>query len=76
MDKLNIIDRPLGELGLSAGFLERCRQMGFTSLRQIITCGAKGLMERPGFNYHWLSELTAFLTQHQLLHLIQPQPGK
>lgn len=76
MDKSTLLDLPVGELGLSPEFCGRSKIMGYGTIREMVAATPEQMIGKKGFTYTWLGELTAFLTRQQLLHLLQPIPGK
>jgi len=50
--------------------------MGFETLEDILLILPEQLINRKGFNYGWLGELSTYLGNKGLLHLLQPIPGK
>lgn len=63
-------------LGFSEDFCTRCNVMGFAVPDDIFLLEPRELVSREGFTYEWLVELVTFLQERQLLHLLQPIPGK
>jgi hypothetical protein len=63
-------------LGLSGQFCLQCRQMEFYTLKEVVSTPPGELMDKPGFTYRWLGELSEFLNKEHLLCLLQPVPGK
>jgi hypothetical protein len=76
MAELNLLQTPINKLFLGHQFEWQCRVMGFATLEAILLLSPEELVARPGFTYHWLGELSALLSKHQLLHLLQSTPGK
>lgn len=76
MDDKLLIDQPISLLGLSRDFIEASRVMEFGTIKEILAIDPKELVAMEGFNYNWLCELVTFLNKHQLVHLLQPVPGK
>lgn len=62
-------------LGFSSGFVEASEKMGFQTIADILAAGRENLLKKEGFSYHWLAELITFLSEHKLIHLLQPMPG-
>jgi hypothetical protein len=73
---MDILDKSLAEIGFGQQFVEQSRQMGFLTLADILRTSPDILTGCKGFSYHWLSELSQYLGQRGLLHLLQPIPGK
>jgi len=67
---------PIAMLPFSAAFKRQCGLMGFGQLEDILMLSPAELISRPGFDYHWLGELSDFLSQRGLGHLLQPIPGR
>ena len=76
MNVSKILSSPFFTLGFSAGFCESCKEMGFETLEDILLILPEQLINRKGFNYGWLGELSTYLGNKGLLHLLQPIPGK
>ena len=75
MDKNPLLNRPINLLGLSNDFLSASKTMGFGTISEVIDTGLIDLVNKEGFNYHWLAELIEVLNKEGLLHLLQPLPG-
>jgi len=75
MDKKPLIEEQIGTLGFSREFLEASGKMGFGTIADVLAAGREELLKREGFSYHWLGELVTFLSEHKLIHLLQPMPG-
>lgn len=71
-----MLTQPLQQLGLSRAFCESAAGMGFQNLEAIVLCPPAELVLREGFSYGWLAELSDFLKEKELLHLLQTIPGK
>ena len=71
----NILEKPLTELGFSDEFIELATRMGFRNMAEIVATPPADLLKKQHFSYHWLEELTAWLTKQQLTALLQPLPG-
>lgn len=71
----DIVNRKIRELALKEDFCRKCEQMGFETIQDIIQVPVKELLEKEGFDYHWLEELTRLLGRYNLLHKLQPLPG-
>ncbi|MFD0767137.1 hypothetical protein ACFQZI_19945 [Mucilaginibacter lutimaris] len=67
----DIQEQPLKDLGLSLDFVERCKQMSFVTIADIVATGPEALVHRPGFTFHWLSELITFLQDKKALYLLE-----
>lgn len=76
MEDNSILGRPIRQLGLSPAFVTLCEGMGVEDLEAILTLAPAELLALPGFSYHWLAELTLFLKERGILHLLQSTPGK
>jgi hypothetical protein len=74
MDDLLVV--PFEQLALTQAFKKQCRQMGFEKLQDILILAPAELVRREGFSYTWLKELTVFLQERGLLHLLQTTPGR
>ena len=75
MDEKNIINQRIEMLGFSPDFVKTSVKMGFETIAEALAVGRSGLLLREGFSYHWLVELVTFLSEHKLIHLLQPMPG-
>jgi len=75
MEAATDVTRPLESLGFSRVFVETSQKMGFHTIADILATGRGELVKREGFSYHWLGELAAYLSEHRLVHLLQPMPG-
>jgi hypothetical protein len=76
MESTALINQPISVLGLSKGFLQASKEMGFETIAGVLATDPAELVTKDGFNYNWLGELVRFLTKHELLDLLQPLPGK
>lgn len=76
MNASKILCSPFFELGFSISFCESCKAMGFETLEDILMTLPGELVNKKGFNYSWLGELSTYLDNKGLLHLLQPIPGK
>lgn len=76
MAKNHLLTTPISQLYFSHQFEWQCHEMGFYKLEDILILTPAEIMAKPGFTYSWLGELSDFLTKHDLLHLLQPIPGK
>ncbi|MDB4921233.1 hypothetical protein [Mucilaginibacter sp.] len=74
--KEDVMYMPIKKLGLGKEFNRQCKTMGFKTLHEVTLIEPMELVELDGFDYNWLSELVKFLNERQLLHLLQPLPGK
>jgi len=75
METAAFLNQPVDTLGLGEKFCEKCRQMGFKTMAEILRVSPEALIRKEGFDYHWLAELSEALQQAGLLHLLQPLPG-
>ena len=73
---VNFLTVPISKLFFSHEFEWQCQEMGFEKLEDILLLQPEDLMAKPGFNYRWLGELSDFLTKNDLIHLLQPTPGR
>ena len=69
------IQQPLEVLPLSGEFIEQSRQMGFSTLKEIIDTGGAKVVKKKRFTYRWFGELLNFLESEQLLHLFPTKPS-
>nr|MBB6152404.1 hypothetical protein [Mucilaginibacter sp. SP1R1] len=76
MDVSALLDSPIPRLDFSPEFKEVSIKMHVHTIREIIDTLPGDLLERSGFTYTWLGELSAFLMKYQSLHLLQPAGGK
>ncbi len=70
-----LLDSDITQLGLSGDFCERCATMNLRTLRAILQLSPGELVQLKGFSYHWLEELSGYLSRHGLLSLLQALPG-
>ena len=75
MKTADFLNRPVSRLELSKEFCEKCGRMGFETIADILFVVPEELIQREGFDYHWLAELSETLNKEGLLHLLQPLPG-
>lgn len=76
MDRLMEIDKQgLETVGFSPEFCRQCYLMGYYTLHDIFEDRPEVVRQKEGFTYVWLAELTAFLSERKMLHLLQPPPG-
>jgi len=73
---LDILRKPIEQLGLSAAFCEDARSMGFGSLEDILAISPAELVKKSDFSYGWLAELSSYLSARGMLHLLQTIPGR
>lgn len=71
-----ILERKIDELDFSYPFKTQCHEMGFEYLKDVCQTTSADMIQRNGFTYDWLIELTDFLQCHQLLDVLQSTPGK
>lgn len=76
MNADKILSSPLSTLGFSVSFCDSCEIMGFKTLEDILLILPEELVNKVGFNYNWLGELSTYLDNEGLLHLLQATPGK
>jgi hypothetical protein len=67
---------PITRLEFSEEFCRQGKIMGLDTLADILSCTPGELVNKKGFSYSWLEELTAFLNERGLLHLLQSIPGR
>jgi len=72
----NLLEQPIEELRFSEKFKECCRLMEYTTLKDLIEASPQEMFDKSGFNYNWLGELVEFLSENQLIYLLQPLPGR
>ncbi|MEZ2338817.1 hypothetical protein AB6735_24415 [Mucilaginibacter sp. RCC_168] len=70
-----ILAEKIGMMAFSKEFKESSAKMGYATLRQIVSEDPAILQKKDGFNYIWLGELLEFLTENNLLHLLQSTQG-
>jgi hypothetical protein len=75
METAAFLNQPLYTLGLSEQFCEKCGNMGFKTIAEILLVSPEAMLKMEGFSYHWLAELSEVLHKEGLLHLLQPLPG-
>jgi hypothetical protein len=76
METRQLLYEPLKKLEFTEGFIRQGNTMGFESLEDILSCPPAELIHKKGFSYGWLEELTRFLNEKGLLHLLQSSPGR
>ncbi|MDB5141058.1 MAG: hypothetical protein JWR12_2974 [Mucilaginibacter sp.] len=76
MKDQDILNLPITQLGLSAEFCEQSKKMGYQRLDEVFRASATEIQANKAFTYTWLGELSAFLHENKMLHLLQPAPGK
>lgn len=76
MEPSDILCIPLQQLGLSDSFCIASAMMGFDTLEDVVFILPEQLIQKKGFNYSWLGELSTYLDDQGLLYLLQPLPGK
>jgi hypothetical protein len=75
MDTVHLINQHISLLGLSTKFVNDSRTMQFETIADILAVNRDELVNKKGFNYNWFGELVTFLSEHQLVYLLQPPPG-
>ncbi|MGF7073833.1 hypothetical protein [Mucilaginibacter sp. 3215] len=75
MEDQQVLQQSLEVLGLSHRFVVTSKEMGCRTMAEIIECGLPALQQKKEFDYHWLAELSEYLSDKGLLHLLQPLPG-
>lgn len=76
MDEKSLIRQPIVHLGFSKDFLNASKIMEVETIADVLAIEPLKLVDKKGFNYNWLCELSEFLNKHHMLHLLQPAPGK
>lgn len=76
MEAKDILTMPVSALGLSEAFNQASIRMGICTLEDVIFILPDQLLNKDGFSYGWLGELSAYLDEKGLLYLLQPLPGK
>ncbi|SDC66419.1 hypothetical protein SAMN04488024_102657 [Pedobacter soli] len=71
MEKEDILDIPIEKLGFSSNFRRACDTMNVSTLNDITSVLPEQLINKKGFSYSWLGELSAYLDKKGLLHLLQ-----
>ncbi|WDF55819.1 hypothetical protein [Mucilaginibacter sp. KACC 22063] len=74
-EELLLLHTKISDLPVSEHLLMGCRKMGFGNLQEIIDLGWSRLMEKRGFTFRWLTELTTLLESRKMLHLLQAGPN-
>jgi len=67
----DILQTPFEKLGFSANFCRLCDIMHFSTLNDVTTIQPEQLINKKGFSYSWLGELSAYLDKKGLLYLLQ-----
>ena len=75
IQEAELIKTPVDQLPLSDSFCLRCKLLGFSNLGDILTTPPGILVEKKNFSYEWLAELSQFMIENNMLHLLQPIPG-
>lgn len=70
-----LLKEPLSQW-FGAAFCRQSGRMGLATLEDILVLEPEELLLRPGFSMAWLGELTVFLQERGLLHLLQTIPGR
>jgi len=76
MKTQSLLNEDLEAIGLTGDFCQSSRQMGFRTIAGILACPIGEILDKPGFSYSWLAELSDFLSSKGLLKLLQPIPGR
>ncbi|MGN8055101.1 hypothetical protein ACTJKN_02435 [Pedobacter sp. 22163] len=71
MEIEELLQTPIDKLGFSTEFGEACSAMNFVTLKDITSLLPERLINKEGFSYNWLGELSAYLDNRGLLHLLQ-----
>jgi hypothetical protein len=71
----SLLASSVGALGLSEEFCKGCREMGVSTLAEILALSPAQLQASKGFNYLWLAELSDYLSKKGLLSSLQALPG-
>ncbi|NMN37577.1 hypothetical protein FHT22_002608 [Pedobacter sp. SG918] len=71
MEKEELLQTPINRLGFSTEFCKACNSMHFSTLKDITSLLPERLINKEGFSYSWLGELSAYLDKRGLLHLLQ-----
>jgi hypothetical protein len=71
MEIEELLQAPIDKLGFSTEFCKVCRSMNFSTLNDITSLSPERLINKEGFSYSWLVELSAYLDKRGLLHLLQ-----
>ena len=66
----------ISELEFSSDFRKSCEDMNFATLEDITKVLPSELINKKGFSYSWLGELSAYLDKKGLLHLLQNLSGR
>ena len=66
-----ILQQPIKSLPLSEELKSFSKKLGVNTLAEITAIPVKNLMQSPGFTYHALQELTAFLEDKGLAGLLK-----
>jgi len=76
METHELLQTPINKLGLSPGFCKVSLSMNFTKLIDITSISPDELINKKGFSYSWLGELSSYLDKKGLLHLLQKPQEK
>jgi hypothetical protein len=69
--KLEILDRPVSDLNLSADCKTYLKNNGIDKLVDVTNKGWKGMRETDGFDYVLFNEVIRFLDGAGLVHLME-----
>ena len=66
-----LLQTPISKLNFSKDFYQSCEEMDFATLEDVTKVLPMQLVNKKGFSYSWLGELSAYLDKKGLLHLLQ-----
>ena len=69
-DKMHILEESISDLQFSSDFKKVMDQLRFKTLKDVIGIRVPELLKMPGFDLHILVEMTNFLEDHKLAHLL------
>ena len=75
MSNSDLLRKEIKDLPLSENFYLRSKLMGFERIEDIVKTPTDVLLCKEEFTYDWLGELSTFMSNQELLHLLQPRPG-
>ncbi|WP_133300168.1 hypothetical protein [Mucilaginibacter terrenus] len=70
------LEKPLSETGLGRSFCMKGERMGISTVADVCRLPPAELIAKKDFSYHWLAVFTSYLEKNDMLHLLQPGPGR
>lgn len=72
--KILLLKQRLEDLQVSPVFVQKCHQMGYYSLKEILDQGWVAITKKKSFTYRWLGELMQLLEREDLEDLFEAIP--